>query len=424
MNEHLATVKRAYRQKLALLAIAMVFGVLILGTKEVKAAEPLFTYKDEKVYRVGDSLRDKDMNYLIRVGQRAQFTATQSVYGRIAAVDWQTGVDGGNIITIVGGKPDVGKCERTVTIQGVRPGVAVLNGRILSTSTYDTQWCDNKFPVHVVEPISAITLEKDRITLSPGKTAETAIATMTPDSMYSLLASWPLTYTSTNPAVADVDDDGNITAASSGTATIRVSTRDGVSAACTVTVREDKTEDGSKKESDDKKDGASTAESLSLNKKSMTLQLGKKGTLTAKQNGKTVTPVYSGGKGIVSISKKGVITAKKIGTATIKVTYKKKTKTCKVTVVPKAISLQASASKKNVTLKWKKASNVNGYKIYRASSAKGKYKEIKTVNAKTKKLVLKNNKKGTYYYKIRSYKKVNGKNYQGALSKAVRVKVK
>lgn len=67
---------------------------------------------------------------------------------------------------------------------------------------------------------------------------------------------------------------------------------------------------------------------------------------------------------------------------------------------------------------------MNGYKIYRASSAKGKYKEIKTVNAKTKKLVLKNNKKGTYYYKIRSYKKVNGKNYQGALSKAIRVKVK
>lgn len=407
--------KQSIMWKLCLLAAAVFAGSLSAGAGEVKAADPLFEYKDEAVYRVGNSLRDKEGRYLLRQGLRMQFTATQTVYGSVTAIDWGFGTyDDGNIISIVGGKPDVGDRQATVVVQGTRPGVATLNGRVLSTSMYDTQWCDNKFPIRVVEPLREITLEKDKVNLTRGETAEAAVAVMVPDSLYSLLFSMPLSYTSTNPSVAGVDENGKITAVGNGTATIRVSTRDNVSAVCTVNVGAEST--GGKT--------STSSKSLSLNKTKMTLQPGRKAALRAKYNGKTVTPAFSGGKGIVSVSKKGVITAKKVGTATVKVTYKKQSKSCRITVVPAAMSLKAEAGRKKVTLSWKKVSGAAGYKVYRASSAKGRYTEIKTMKAKEKKLVLKGQKKGICYYKIRSLKKVGGRIYQGALSKPVRVKIR
>ncbi len=35
--------------------------------------------------------------------------------------------------------------------------------------------------------------------------------------------------------------------------------------------------------------------------------------------------------------------------------------------------------KKTLTLSWKKATDANGYEVYQATKAKGKYKKIKTI---------------------------------------------
>lgn len=361
-------------------------------------------------------------------GGHIQLRATQTVYNLITGVDWQTdSVNGWNYISIAGGKPKVEDVIQGVTVRGIRPGLVTLNGRILSTAGYGSaslgvQWCDNKFPIRVVGPLTAITLSKSSASLSPGDTTEVEVVTMTPDSLYSLLFSTPITYSSSNPSVATVDSsEGKITAISGGTATITAATRNDVKATCKVTV---KGKSSGKDTANGKPSGTVASKGLSLSKSSTTISLGKKGKLTAKLNGKTITPVYKSSNKNISISKKGVITAKKIGTATVKATYKKKTATCKVTVVPAALSLKASGGASKVTLKWKKASNVSGYKIYRSTTANGKYEEVKTLKASKKSATIKKHEKGTYYYKIRSYKTVKGKTYLGALSKAKKVTVK
>lgn len=89
-----------------------------------------------------------------------------------------------------------------------------------------------------------------------------------------------------------------------------------------------------------------------------------------------------------------------------------------------AVSL--TAGKKKVTLKWQKDANAAGYKIYRATSKNGKYKEIKKITKNgTVKWTDKTVKSGKkYYYKIRAYAVNKGKIKYSAYSakKSVRAK--
>lgn len=100
------------------------------------------------------------------------------------------------------------------------------------------------------------------------------------------------------------------------------------------------------------------------------------------------------------------------------------TSTNKVTVKKSNISRITKASKTSAKLTWKKASGVSGYQIYRSTSKNGTYKKIKTLSSKTtsfKNTGLK--KKKTYYYKIRSYKKVNGRTYYSSFSSVKKIKM-
>ena len=73
-----------------------------------------------------------------------------------------------------------------------------------------------------------------------------------------------------------------------------------------------------------------------------------------------------------------------------------------------------------------KDKNANGYVVYRATKKNGKYAAVKTINkGKTVTFTNKNLKKGkTYYYKIKAYKKVNGKKALGQFSAVKSVKIK
>lgn len=72
----------------------------------------------------------------------------------------------------------------------------------------------------------------------------------------------------------------------------------------------------------------------------------------------------------------------------------------------------------SVTLSFPKDNNVSGYQIYRASAIDGKYNKITTItNKSTTSFTNKKLANGQcYYYKIRSYKTINGKKWYGAFS--------
>lgn len=96
--------------------------------------------------------------------------------------------------------------------------------------------------------------------------------------------------------------------------------------------------------------------------------------------------------------------------------------------VPAATTLKATTpSAKQVKLTWKKVSGASGYEIYRSTKKDGKYSKIKTITkGSTKTYTDKSKLKSgtTCYYKIRAYRKVNGKKVYGEYSKVISKKVK
>lgn len=83
--------------------------------------------------------------------------------------------------------------------------------------------------------------------------------------------------------------------------------------------------------------------------------------------------------------------------------------------------LKAKTKAKKVTLSWKKVKNAKGYVV--AVSKKNK-KNFKTFATTKKNKITKKFKKGTYFIKVRSYKKANGKRVYSKYSKTIQIKVK
>lgn len=87
--------------------------------------------------------------------------------------------------------------------------------------------------------------------------------------------------------------------------------------------------------------------------------------------------------------------------------------------------LKFGKSRKSVTVKWRKVSDVTYYQIYRAYGKTGQFKAVKTVSAKTLKWTNKKLKRNKIYsYKIRALKKINGIIYYGPFSSVRTVKTK
>lgn len=116
-------------------------------------------------------------------------------------------------------------------------------------------------------------------------------------------------------------------------------------------------------------------------------------------------------------------TGKKNETTTAK---KNETKPVKKYTVAKTTLKRAKKSGRKAQLTWKKVKAVTGYQVYQATKKNGKYKKIKTikknkvVTCKTKSL----KRKKTYFFKVRTYRKVAGKTYYGAFSNVKRVVIK
>lgn len=90
----------------------------------------------------------------------------------------------------------------------------------------------------------------------------------------------------------------------------------------------------------------------------------------------------------------------------------------------KVKTVKAKASGKSaLQVKWSKVSGAKGYVLYKASSKKGTYKKVKAVKGTS--YTVKKLKSGkTYYFKVKAYRSVGGKNVYGASSSAAGAKTK
>lgn len=132
---------------------------------------------------------------------------------------------------------------------------------------------------------------------------------------------------------------------------------------------------------------------------------------------------------VISATQDGILKAKYPGVA--KVTVKpaagsglSMSKTL-VVLPSKVTGVKLTAKKKAMKVAWKKTAAASGYKVYRATSKKGKYTCVKTASSKTTSFInkkLKKNKK--YYYKVCAFVKSGKKTYNGAYSTVVMKKAK
>ena len=188
--------------------------------------------------------------------------------------------------------------------------------------------CEEKDPVDI--PVSSVTINKKAIQMKLGET-ETLTVTITPNNATDKSVMWR----SSNSDVVDVDE-GLITAKKVGNTTITASVG-GVTAKCSVEVTPSYIE----------------VLSVKLDKSEVPLKAGETVTLTATVNpsdatDKTVT--WSTSDQTIATVSNGVVTAKKVGTATITAKAGSKTATCQITVVATEVT-SVTLNKTSASLK-------------------------------------------------------------------------
>ena len=191
----------------------------------------------------------------------------------------------------------------TVTTSGVV--TAKGNGTATITVKTKDQEKSATCEITVAQWVTSVTLNSPSLTLNEGQ-EQTLIATVNPTN-----ADDPsLTWTSSDENIAKVDQTGNVTAVSKGTATIKAEAKDGSGkyASCSVTVKR-------------------LVSSIQLNKTSLVLFRGTSNvseTLTASvipsDASNTAVTWTSSNTSVATVSSSGVVTGKSRGTATITVT--------------------------------------------------------------------------------------------------------
>ena len=141
-------------------------------------------------------------------------------------------------------------------------------------------------------------------------------------------------------------------------------------------------------------------------------------------NGLSLKIAYDNGKSEVITTGYTVneVKMKTPGVKEVIVTYKKKTVTFTIAVLPKKVTgVKVKSVKAGMaTLTWEKQSGVSGYQVYRATSKNGKYSKVATISyKKTTYTAMNLSDSQTYYFKVRSYKLVNGVKKYGKYSETI-----
>ena len=203
----------------------------------------------------------------------------------------------------------------TVDANGNVKAISAGTATIMAKSGDVTTSCE--VTVYTV-PASSVTLNKSTLELAIGG-SEQLSATVLPENTTDKSVTWA----SSDNSIATVDTNGNVTAVSVGSGTITVSCGE-VTANCEVTVI------------------TIAASSVTLDKSTLELIVGSSDKLTA-----TVSPANTTDKSVkwtssdasvVAVNASGRIVAKAAGTATITATCGEATASCKVTVLPVAVT--------------------------------------------------------------------------------------
>ena len=218
-----------------------------------------------------------------------------------------------------------------------------------------------------------------------------------------------VTFSTGNKKIATVDENGKITAVGVGTSKITAKTYNGKTASCTVTVKK-------------------LADSITLNKTSITLGVGEKYDLNSSISNNTAAYYrlyYSNNTAIAPVQKAGgLVTAKTAGTTTIRCKLSNgKEAICKVTV--KSAPSRVTVSDKSATLKvgqsktLKATLNNNAYSYRSTWTSSNTY--VATVNS-TGKISAKSQGTATITYKTYNGKTASCKlTVSGSVAKCIDV---
>ena len=258
---------------------------------------------DDKDIAVTSLLLDKT-SLMLEVGE--SYTLVVTVFPNNAtdkSITWSS--TNSSVATVSGGKVTA-KSEGATTITAT-----AHNGKSVSCIVTVNE------PAPEVIEVTSVSLNKTFLTLEIGE-SETLTATVLPNNATDKSVTW----TSSAQTVVTVED-GKVTPIESGTATITATTSNGKTASCMITVIEPAPE-------------VIEVTSVSLNKTSLTLEIGESEILTA-----TVLPNNATDKSVtwtssdqsVAIVANGKVTAVGSGIATITATVSNgKTAICRITV--------------------------------------------------------------------------------------------
>ena len=249
-------------------------------------------YYAKEVINIAESITLNKTNLNLKLGETEVLVATVLPKKSSYIIEWSSSDE----------------AVATVDATGKITTIALGNATITATCGPVSAHC-----AVTVNPIPAesITLNKTSLTLKPGA-SETLVATVLPENTTDKTVTW----TSSDASVATVDNTGKVIAVAEGSATITAACGS-VSATCVVTV-------------------AIPAESVTLNKTSLTLKAGTTGNLTATvkpDNATDKTVMWtSSDEAVATVDNAGKITAVSKGTATITATCGTVSATCAVTV--------------------------------------------------------------------------------------------
>ncbi|MDE7419673.1 MAG: Ig-like domain-containing protein [Muribaculaceae bacterium] len=222
----------------------------------------------------------------------------------------------------------------TVDAEGKVIAIAYGKGTVTITATTKNGKTATCEVTVIATPVESITLSSATLSLKEG-----AIATLKATINPSTATDKTLTWSSNDETVATVSAEGVVTAVKDGTATITVTSTNGKTATCNVTVAANIVD----------------VTSISIDKETLTLTEGDNATLTA-----TVAPSdatdknvtwTSSDESIATVSTAGVVTALKAGTAIITAASSNaKTATCAVTVNP-VLATKVTLDKTETSLK-------------------------------------------------------------------------
>ena len=219
------------------------------------------------------------------------------------------------IVTWTSSDESVATVDENGKVTAVGVGTAIITAK---TDNGLTTTCEVTVKP-VVIPVEGVTLDKTELALTEGETGALT-ATVNPDNASNKKVTW----TSSDPTIASVDENGNVTAHKAGTVTITATTEDGSkTASCTVTVNP----------------AVIPVTGVTLDKNALNLGKGETQQLTATVNPENASNKNvswtSSDESVATVDENGNVTAVGRGTATITVTTEdgEFTATCVVTVV-------------------------------------------------------------------------------------------